>query len=90
MTPGWKLIPEAAGIFGIELIHQFDQILLEDRHQEGCDKDHVKMRKTIKKNGKQKRFGCLKIRDPQNPGEVPTTNGSYMIISYLLFLRGWA
>ena len=33
MTLRWKLFPEAAGIFGIELIHQFDQILVEHWHQ---------------------------------------------------------
>ena len=62
---GWMLFPEAAGIFGIELIHQFDQILLEDRHHR-CDKDHGIMRKTKivanKKHPGVSRLGILKSR----------------------------
>lgn len=64
MTPGWKLIPEAAGIFGIELIHQFDQILVENRQQRGVTRIS---RQNAKKNGKQKdpavwKLGILKIK----------------------------
>ena len=61
MTPGWKLFPEAAGIFGIELIHQFDQILLEDRHHtRGVWQGSRQNEKNyLKKNGKQKKDSAV-------------------------------